>query len=51
MQTRIFRDFGKELQQPFVVAEQCYGCAEFYDGCKAWPQSKAFACGRVNRRP
>ncbi len=44
-------EFGKELRRPFNMAEECYDCAEFYDGCGAWPASKAFACGMVNRLP
>jgi len=45
------RNFGKELQRAFAVAEQCYDCTELYDGCRAWPARKAFTCGRVNRLP
>jgi hypothetical protein len=46
-----FPDFGKELQRPFAVAEQCYDCAELYDGCRAWPESKPFQCADYNRLP
>lgn len=46
-----FPDFGKELKRPFPVHESCYDCAEFYDGCNAWPESKAFTCGKYNRLP
>ncbi len=46
-----FPDFGKEVQRPFVVAEQCYDCAEFHYGCKAWPTDSKFACADVNRLP
>jgi len=44
-------DFDKEVQRPFDVHENCYDCAEFYDGCKAWPQSKEFNCADFHRLP
>jgi hypothetical protein len=31
-----FPDFGKELQGPFEVHENCYDCAALYDGCQGW---------------
>jgi len=27
-------EFGKELKRGFEVHENCYDCADFYDGCK-----------------
>ncbi len=48
---RRFPDFGKELRRPFEVHASCYDCAEFYDGCEAWPANKRFACDRYNRLP
>jgi len=44
-------DFGKELDRPFEVHQNCYDCAGFYDGCPAWPAAKAFACRIVTRLP
>ena len=44
-------DFGKELDRPFEVHENCYDCAGFYDGCPAWPADKQFACRIVTRLP
>jgi hypothetical protein len=52
-----FPDFGKELQRPFEVHENCSDCAEFYGpghgvpGCNAWPASKDFACLDFLRLP
>ena len=46
-----FPDFGKELRRPFEVHAACYDCADFYDGCEAWPASKRFTCGEYNRLP
>jgi len=51
MNFRRFPDFGKELRRPFEVHASCYNCAEFYDGCEAWPASKSFACRQYNRLP
>jgi len=48
---RRYPDFGKELRRPFEVHAACYDCAEFYDGCDAWPAGKSFACGEYNRLP
>lgn len=48
---RTFPNFGKELKRPFTVHETCYDCAEFYDGCGAWPTEKTFACATYNRLP
>jgi len=44
MRTNKFPEFGKELQRSFEVHEFCYDCAGFYDGCRAWPARKRFAC-------
>jgi len=46
-----FPDFGQELRRPFEVHENCYDCAGFYDGCRAWPAAKAFACRIVQLLP
>jgi len=46
-----FPDFGQELRRPFEVHENCYDCAGFYDGCRAWPAAKAFACRIVQPLP
>ena len=46
-----FPEFGQELRRPFVVADECYDCAEFYDGCNAWPASKHFRCADYLRLP
>ena len=35
-----FPGFGRELKREYPVHEVCYDCAEFYDGCNAWPASK-----------
>jgi hypothetical protein len=43
MQTRTFPDFGKELRRPFAVAEQCYDCAGFYDGCNICITERRFS--------
>jgi hypothetical protein len=51
MQLRTYPDFGKGLQRPFIVHENCCDCAGFYDGCVAWPQSKPFACHSYNPLP
>ena len=51
MNFRRFPDFGKELRRPFEVHASGYNCADFYDGCEAWPASKPLACGRYNRLP
>jgi len=48
---RRFPDFGKERRRPFEVHASCYNCADFYDGCEAWPAGKPLACGRYNRLP
>ena len=42
-------DFGKELRRGFEVRENCYDCADFYDGCQAWSASTEFACAYFNR--
>jgi hypothetical protein len=41
LQLRRFPEFGAELRRPFQVHEVCFDCAEFYDGCTAWPASKS----------
>ena len=46
-----FPDFGKELRRPCAVAEQCYDCAAFFEGCPAWPASKKFACAHYEQLP
>jgi len=46
-----FPELGKELKRLFDVHENCYDCAGFYDGCRAWPASKDFACGKYNPLP
>jgi hypothetical protein len=51
VQTRTFSDFGSELRRPFPVAEECYDCATFYGQCRAWPETRPFACGRFHRLP
>jgi hypothetical protein len=51
MNRRTFPDFSHELWRPFEVHENCFDCAELYDGCRAWPESRPFACGRVYRLP
>lgn len=48
--------FGTELARPFEVAEPCYDCAAFYDGCNAWPASiwptsGPIPCADFNRLP
>ena len=48
---RRFPDFGKDLMRPFPVHENCHDCAEFYDGCKAWPESKTFRCADYLKLP
>jgi len=44
-------DFGKELDRPFEVHENCYDCAGFHDGCVGWPADKKFACRVYNPLP
>ncbi len=51
MNFKRFPDFRKELRRPFEVHAICYDCAEFYDGCEAWPAGKPLACSRYNRLP
>jgi hypothetical protein len=46
-----FPDFGKELQGPFEVHENCYDCAALYDGCQGWRASRDFNCRDFNRLP
>ena len=46
-----FPDFGKDVKRPFAVAENCYDCAAFYEGCKGWRASKEFDCGHYQRLP
>jgi hypothetical protein len=46
-----FPDFSKELKRSFPIHENCYDCAEFYDGCNAWPESKVFRCADYLRLP
>jgi len=46
-----FPDFGNELKRPFEVHENCCDCAEFYDGCNAWPASKPWGCTDYLRLP
>jgi hypothetical protein len=43
--------FGKELKRSFEVHEHCFDCAEFYDGCPAWPAAREFACRQCDRLP
>ena len=35
----------------FEVHENCCDCAGFYDGCRAWPDSRPFDCHSFNRLP
>ncbi len=51
MNRRTLPDFSHELRRPFEVHENCFDCAELYDGCRAWPESRPFACGRARRLP
>jgi hypothetical protein len=51
MPFKTFPEFGKELRRPFEVHENCYDCAEFYEGCKGWRASRDFACEGFNRLP
>ncbi len=51
MQFKRFPDFDKDVQRPFPVHEYCYDCAEFYDGCNAWPANRPFDCADFNRLP
>jgi len=44
MQFKRFPKFGNELERGFPAHERCYDCVEFYDGCNAWPEHKAFHC-------
>ena len=46
-----FPKFGQSLRRPFAVAEECYNCAELYDGCNTWPASKPFRCADYNPLP
>jgi hypothetical protein len=36
--------FGPEVERDFPVAEECYDCVEFCDGCNAWPENRPFRC-------
>jgi len=44
-----FPKFGEQLKRLFEVHENCYDCAEFYDGCMGWRASKGFVCEGFNR--
>jgi hypothetical protein len=44
MQAQAQHDFGAEVRRSFEVHDNCFGCAAFYEGCAAWPKSRAFAC-------
>ena len=44
-------DLGKELDRPFEVAEECYDCNGFHNGCVAWPADRKFACHVYNPLP
>ena len=46
-----FPRFGTELERPFEVAEGCYDCAEFFDGCNGWPAGRELYCADRNRLP
>ncbi len=46
-----FPKFGEQLKRLFEVHENCYDCAEFYDGCMGWRASKGFAYEGFNRLP
>ena len=46
-----FPDFGKKVRRSFTVHDNCYDCAAFYEGCKAWPAAKGFKCGHYQRLP
>jgi len=45
MKYKRFPGFGAELERGFPVHENCYDCVEFYNGCDAWPENRAFQCG------
>jgi len=45
MRFKRFPKFGNELERGFPVHENCYDCVEFYNGCDAWPENRAFQCG------
>jgi hypothetical protein len=44
-------EFGHEAKRTFLNSEHCYDCAEFYDGCNAWPASRRFCCADYLRLP
>jgi hypothetical protein len=46
-----FPDFGKDVRRPFAVAEDCYDCGEFYDGCHARPANPPTRCRDFLRLP
>jgi hypothetical protein len=46
-----FPKFGEQLKRLFELRENCYDCAEFYDGCGGWRASRDFACEGFNRLP
>jgi len=46
-----FPNFGREVRRSFAVHEDCYDCAEFYQGCKGRPSSQAGRCGDWLRLP
>jgi len=48
---RRLTDFGKELDRPLEVHENCADCGGYYDGCPAWPAARDFACRIVTRLP
>ncbi len=43
--------FGKEVRQDFEIHESCFDCADFYDGCTGWRNSKEFDCRGYYRLP
>jgi hypothetical protein len=46
-----FPDFDKDVRRPFAVAEDCYDCGEFYDGCNARPANPPTRCRDYLRLP
>jgi len=46
-----FPEFGEQLRRSFEIHENCFDCADFYDGCGGWRASRDFACEDFNRLP
>lgn len=44
---------ARELHERIAneVHASCQDCADFFDGCEAWPAGKPFACTRYSRLP